>query len=243
MRRFRVVFSKGEAVRCISHLDLMRTWERTFRRAGLRVSHTQGFNPRPRLIFAAPLAVGATSEAEILDVILEEGIMDTSDPTWPRTALEGALAPGISLLALSEVSLQEPAVMASVLAADYRVEVQASESRDEAEALVARFLESEELLYERTRKGTSREANMRPSVLALWLAAWPEQGESGETRAIDMRLRLDREGAAVRPEEVTRALAPGWRIQRVHRRALELRQSSLEEARVEPPMGESCSIS
>ncbi|MGH2468589.1 MAG: TIGR03936 family radical SAM-associated protein, partial [Chloroflexota bacterium] len=72
MRRLRVIFSKGEEVRYISHLDTMRTWERIFRRAGVGLAYSHGFAPHPRLVFAAPLAVGITSTAEILDVYVEE---------------------------------------------------------------------------------------------------------------------------------------------------------------------------
>src|SRR5579862_1368863 len=93
MRRFRLTFSKGEPVRYISHLDLMRTWERTLRRAAVKLAHSQGFNPRPRLVFAAPLPVGVTSDAEIVDVVVED---DGSAAEFVRR-LEPALAPGMAV--------------------------------------------------------------------------------------------------------------------------------------------------
>jgi hypothetical protein len=74
VRRVRLTFEKGAALRYISHLDLVRMWERAFRRAKLPLSYTLGYTPHPRLSFAAPLALGWTSTGEILDVYLREAL-------------------------------------------------------------------------------------------------------------------------------------------------------------------------
>lgn len=67
----RALFEKtGNAV-WISHLDLMRVFQRAFKRAGLPLTHTQGFNPRPSVSIALPLSVGIESRCELLDFDLE----------------------------------------------------------------------------------------------------------------------------------------------------------------------------
>ena len=67
----RALFEKtGNAV-WISHLDLMRVFQRAFKRAGLLLTHTQGFNPRPSVSIALPLSVGIESRCELLDFDLE----------------------------------------------------------------------------------------------------------------------------------------------------------------------------
>ena len=67
----RLLFKKtGNAV-WISHLDLMRLFQRAFKRAGLPLTHTQGFNPRPSVSIALPLSVGVESNCEILDFDLD----------------------------------------------------------------------------------------------------------------------------------------------------------------------------
>ena len=67
----RALFEKtGNAV-WISHLDLMRVFQRAFKRAGLPLTHTQGFNPRPSVSIALPLSVGIESNCELLDFDLE----------------------------------------------------------------------------------------------------------------------------------------------------------------------------
>ncbi len=67
----RLLFEKtGNAV-WISHLDLMRVFQRAFQRAGLPLKHSQGFNPRPVVSIALPLSVGVESKCELLDFELE----------------------------------------------------------------------------------------------------------------------------------------------------------------------------
>ena len=67
----RLLFEKtGNAV-WISHLDLMRLFQRAFKRAGLALTHTQGFNPRPSVSIALPLSVGVASCCELLDFDLD----------------------------------------------------------------------------------------------------------------------------------------------------------------------------
>lgn len=67
----RLLFEKtGNAV-WISHLDLMRLFQRAFKRAGLPLQHTQGFNPRPSVSIALPLSVGVESKCELLDFDLD----------------------------------------------------------------------------------------------------------------------------------------------------------------------------
>ena len=67
----RLLFEKtGNAV-WSSHLDLMRIFQRAFKRAGLPLTHTQGYNPRPSVSIAMPLSVGVESECELLDFDLD----------------------------------------------------------------------------------------------------------------------------------------------------------------------------
>ena len=72
----RLLFEKtGEAV-WMSHLDLMRLFQRAFKRAGLPLTHTQGYNPRPSVSIALPLSVGVESICELLDFDLEGEKLD-----------------------------------------------------------------------------------------------------------------------------------------------------------------------
>ena len=69
----RLLFTKTGRARYISHLDLMRTFQRAFARAGIPIKHTEGFNPHPFVSIALPLSVGFSSQCEILEFGLLDG--------------------------------------------------------------------------------------------------------------------------------------------------------------------------
>ena len=90
----RLLFKKtGKAV-WISHLDLMRLFQRAFKRAGLKLTHTQGFNPRPSVSIALPLSVGVESYCELLDFDLEESV----DSALLPQLLNDKLVTGVQVL-------------------------------------------------------------------------------------------------------------------------------------------------
>lgn len=91
----RLLFEKkGEAV-WISHLDLMRMFQRAFKRAGLPLKHTQGFNPRPSVSIALPLSVGVESCCELLDFELDGASVSDEEIT---KRLNPVLVSGVKVL-------------------------------------------------------------------------------------------------------------------------------------------------
>lgn len=70
----RVKFKKVGRLRYISHLDLVRTMHKIIVRSRLPLKYTEGFNPKPKMVFAAPLSIGTESFAEFMDVRLSERI-------------------------------------------------------------------------------------------------------------------------------------------------------------------------
>ena len=70
MRKIRVMYKKLGSAVYISHLDIMRTFQRSFKRAGIAVKHTEGFNPHPYISIALPLSLGYNGECEFLDTEL-----------------------------------------------------------------------------------------------------------------------------------------------------------------------------
>lgn len=95
----RALFEKtGNAV-YISHLDLMRLFQRSFKRAGLPLTHTKGFNPRPSVSIALPLSLGVESVCELLDFELE-GVNYSCEEIKER--LNGTLTDGVRILQVYE---------------------------------------------------------------------------------------------------------------------------------------------
>ena len=70
--RYLIKFSKGEVIKFISHLDLMRTIQRIIRRSEVPIEYSKGFNPHMALSLAQPLSVGVYSDGEYMDIVLTE---------------------------------------------------------------------------------------------------------------------------------------------------------------------------
>ena len=91
----RILFEKKGNSVWISHLDLMRLFQRAFKRAGLPLTHTQGFNPRPSVSIALPLSVGVESSCELLDFDFDG---DKVANRIVRGKLNDYLVPGIRVI-------------------------------------------------------------------------------------------------------------------------------------------------
>ena len=90
----RILFAKTGRAVFISHLDLMRTMQRAFIRAGVRIRHTEGFNPHPYMNFALPLSLGVESRCELMEFALEGEAALADLPT----RLNAVLPEGIEVL-------------------------------------------------------------------------------------------------------------------------------------------------
>lgn len=94
MPKDRLLFAKEGRARYISHLDLMRTFQRAFVRADIPIKHTEGFNPHPFISIALPLSLGFSSRCEILEFGLLPGTARTEVPR----RLNAALPEGVRVL-------------------------------------------------------------------------------------------------------------------------------------------------
>src|SRR5262245_66178950 len=95
-KRVRIRFTKQDDLRWISHRDLVRVWERLFRRAGVAMSMTEGFHPKPRMNFPSALAVGIAGLEELVEVDLAEE--HTAESL--RAMIEPQLPPGMTVGAI-----------------------------------------------------------------------------------------------------------------------------------------------
>ena len=114
----RILFEKkGNAV-WISHLDLMRLFQRAFKRSGLKLTHTQGFNPRPSVSIALPLSVGVESCCELLDFELDG---DKVANRIVRGKLNDYLVPGIRVLKVYDngAKIKHLALLDTVVTLEY----------------------------------------------------------------------------------------------------------------------------
>jgi radical SAM-linked protein len=201
-QRWRLVFARDEEARYLSHLDAVKLWERAFRRGAIPVATSEGFSPRPRLIFAAPLPLGMLAEHELADLFLAERL------TLPdlRARLAGGMPRGYRLVDLRDEWLGASALATQLAAADYRVTVLGAD-RAAVEAAAAALLGAKRLDRVRHREGKATAYDLRP--LLLELRPLPADGAGAGDGAVGlwMRLRHTQDQGSGRAEEVVAALA------------------------------------
>ena len=158
----RILFEKkGNAV-WISHLDLMRLFQRAFKRAGLPLTHTQGFNPRPSVSIALPLSVGVESSCELLDFELEG---DKVANRIVRGKLNDYLVPGIRVIKVYDnmQKLKHLALLDTVVTMEYDQGV----PDGAADQLRELFSREEVLVEKKTKTNGIQDQNIIPMIRSL----------------------------------------------------------------------------
>ena len=158
----RILFEKkGNAV-WISHLDLMRLFQRAFKRAGLPLTHTQGFNPRPSVSIALPLSVGVESCCELLDFDLDG---DKIANRIVRGKLNDYLLPGIRVIKVYDngQKIKNLALLDTIVTMEYDAGVPA----DAVAGLTELFTRDEILVEKKTKSNGMQDQNIVPMIKAL----------------------------------------------------------------------------
>jgi radical SAM-linked protein len=210
VQRMRVTFSTDDTVKYVGHLDMHRAWERAIRRAALPLAYSQGFNPQPRLHFAAAIPVGFTGRAEIADVYLNEEL----DPAEFAARLAAALPPGIRPQAAAPVARELPSLQSQVTGAAYRVEVETGEDDDEFDALLAAFMARPDAWRERRKGKDVARYDLRPLVQELAYA-----GRTDYRQSFTVTMTAE-PGATGRPDELLAELGFESTPRRIERVAL-----------------------
>ncbi len=194
-------FCRGEELKFLSHLELMRLWERTMIRAGVPLAYSQGFSPHPRLSLACPLPVGVTAEGELLEIHLKEDLV----PQAFQEAIVQQLPHGIALQAVEGVAEAGPALASQVRWLRYRLSGRGQGVADR----LASFLALQELPWEEVGRRQPRRYDLRQYVADI------RMDSNGNLVTLEMKLSLQG-----RPEQV--ALALGMEVVSIHRLGLEL---------------------
>lgn len=122
MYEYRLRFSKEKNLKYLSHLELMRTVERAFRRGQLLLTYSEGFHPHPKISFGPALAVGISSNDEYLDFQLLQEL----EPDEIKATLNKALPEGIRIIAVSQFKHHAKPLNAIINRAEYSVSLRAA---------------------------------------------------------------------------------------------------------------------
>jgi len=166
----RALFEKTGNAAYISHLDLMRLFQRSFKRAGLHLTHTKGFNPRPSVSIALPLSLGVESSCELLDFDLEG---ESVSCTEIKTRLNEKLTEGIRILDVYNTGarIKEIAFLSCDIIMEYDKGIP-----EQAEMQIEELFACPEVIVEKKSKNGISEQNIVPMIQSFSL----ERGNDSE---------------------------------------------------------------
>ena len=196
MQRLRISFDRCEGLKFLSHLDLLRLLERAFRRTGIELAYSEGFTPHPKISLAAPLPVGVTSQAELMDVFLS----GWESPLTLMNRIRNQLPTGLLVTDVQLVGLDEPSLQSRMRFAEYVVEIETGMQSKEIQSVIESLLTANEIPWQHQRDTGCRYYDLRPLIDDVWLI-----NAQDALCTLGMRLICSTKGAG-RPEQVTRAL-------------------------------------
>ena len=189
----RLLFEKtGDAV-YLSHLDLMRLFQRAFKRAGVMVWHTQGFSPRAYVSIALPLSVGVQSRCELLDFSVEDGAVDITN--LPER-LNATLPDGVRVLRAYESTrkIKNLALLEAKITLEYDNGVP-----DGAQQRIAELFRRQELkIAKRTKRGEA-EVDIKPLIRRMEL-------RSASAQELELRCLVSAQNPGLNPQLLVTAI-------------------------------------
>lgn len=216
------MFARNGPSKWIGHLDVMRAFERALRIARVPVVLTQGFNPRPRVRFVLPSAVGVAAQADIVFVDVQDAVgqEEPLNASLSPHCLNAGLPDGLRVLHVEEIpsTLRKTALHAYTVAVYHLTFAMRQQVRVESLSHVLNGLRrSERAMARNVDVGTEREVKLGDFLVDLWIQEVTEPqikigfitrfGQSGTIRPTDMA-------------SLIRAAVPGLELQAMERVAL-----------------------
>jgi radical SAM-linked protein len=160
----RIKFAKYDTMKFISHLEVMRYFQKAIRRSGLDVAYTEGFNPHQIMSFAAPLGVGQTSESEYFDIELSEEInMEEAVVHLNQVMVEGIDV--VNMVPISDDKKQTG--MSIVAAADYLSSIKTGSFPENWKEQVSSFIDQPTIMVVKKTKKSEKEVDIKPMIYQL----------------------------------------------------------------------------
>lgn len=173
---YRLVFEKTGRAKYISHLDLMRCFQRAFKRAGIPLWYTQGFNPHAYLMFPLALSLGTDSSVEILDIALTEQLPFDE----LRDKMNTSMPEGLRIVSAGEPVMKHTEIVFAEYEVDFSVKGQTG---DETARCFSDFLSQEKIEVEkRSKKRGANLVDIKPHINLLSISS------EGEYARVSLRL-------------------------------------------------------
>lgn len=161
----RIKFSKTGSMRFIGHLDVMRYFQKAMRRAGVKASYSQGFSPHQLMSFTSPLGIGLSSDAEYLDITLEEG----DAPQAMADRINAVLNDEIRVKGFTYIKDNAKPSMAALAACDYLIALKPGKNNKFADKeftrkQIAGFLLQDKIEVLKKTKKLEKLIDIRPNI-------------------------------------------------------------------------------
>lgn len=166
MSQYVIKFSKEGAICYTSHLDMLRLFKRALKKAGIKLSYSQGFNPHPKMGFAQPLSLGYSSIAEYLELETEEDY----DGKQLKQALDLQMPEGVKLFSCEKTAGQQKSLAARAESAEYIIGIpMGKEPEESGQALCEAFLAQKEILVPKKQKKSKqmKEVDIRDKIRSM----------------------------------------------------------------------------
>lgn len=163
MSRYVIKFSKEGNIRYISHLDLLRLFKRSFKRAGVKLQYSQGFNPHPKMGFAQPLSLGYFSSGEYL----EFDTMEPYDTGYILEKINSIMPEGIEIFSCEELPPSGKTLAALTEYADYELLIPLQSGFDgDMKEILERFMTRDHIVVikHQRKSGKDIELDIKPMI-------------------------------------------------------------------------------
>lgn len=168
MFKYVITFEKRGYVKYTSHLDMQRLFKRAFRRCGIELAYTQGFNPHPKMSLAQPLSLGYEASAEMLEFEADEPVSEHR----LLVDLSENLPEGVRITSCGRIpEEQRKTIAASVIAAKYTILFPFSWHTADFPKILQDYLDQEEILVmkKQKKKKELKEVNIRGGIRSAHL--------------------------------------------------------------------------
>ena len=188
----RMLFEKTGNAIWISHLDLMRVFQRSFKRAGLPLTHSGGFNPRPSVSIALPLSVGVESACELLDFDLD-GYEASCEEI--RSRLNETLVSGVKVLEVYEEArkLKHLAYLDCVVTLEY------DGGAPDADAVAELFRRETLFVEKKTKSNGIQDQDILPMIRSLRV-------EQTDSQTLTISARVGCQNPTLNPMQMVAAI-------------------------------------
>ena len=200
--KYRAEITKGEDLRYVSHLDYANIFIRAFKRSGLPMAYSEGFNHHMKVAFASALSLGVTSEAEYMEFELLKPVCQPE----VFDKLKAQLPPGIELKELREVKTKQKAMMAQADEARYAAYMPLRGDFVLAQAAVKRYNEAKEVQFQRVTPKKKRDIELKK-----YMKQAVKVSLEGNTLVLAIDIAITDSGS-VKPSEVIAALVEQFEL-------------------------------